>query len=487
MTLPVGGAVAVVSGDDVFDDPDDLDLSFTASSSNTASAPVRVSGAQVLVDPKAAGSATITVTASDPWGGSVSTTFSADIQTPSLSAPTLSISGDLFTLEFTDDFAAEETRAYEVRIRQKEPVGDWAIGCYAETNSEDSPESVAMTVQDLVSDFFEPGSTFEADYGYLGTDCTGSVSGVRSPVGEATVPGSPAFDIEVVYVDGTPARRLQSAFETAVKRWERIIAQDVPNHRLSEGRRRLLESIYAGTTAPELVDDMVVYVDIVRLDGSGGIAGRAGRLVWRHSSSLPVATYVELDQDDVPTMSSARLEGLILHELGHTLGIGLGSWRDHNLLRDPSQDLYGNPILPTPDTYFSGANAIAAFNAAGGSSYTGAKVPVENTSPNAGSRDSHWRESVLQHELMTPRIGEDSPPLSAITIQSLADIGYTVKVSQADPYTLPSTSTSVTRFASAAGDDKEELVLLNCVVEHPEAGPDRPEPIRLNLRRVRRE
>ena len=477
-TLPVGGAVAAVSGDDVFDDPDDVEMSFTASSSNTASAPVQVSGAQVLVDPKTAGSATITVTASDPWGETASTTFDVDVQAPTLSAPTLGISGDLFTLEFSDDFAAEETRAYEIRIRQKEPIGDWAIGCYTETNTGVTPESIAITVQDLVSDFFEPGSTYEADYGYIGADCTGSLSGVRSAVGEATVPGTPAFDIELIYAGGTPARRIRSAFETATKRWERIIARDIPNHRVSESWRSVLESIYPGTTAPELVDDMVVYVEIVHIDGSGGTAGRAGRLVWRHPSSLPVAAFVELDQNDVPTMSSARLEALILHELGHTLGIGLGSWRDHNLLRDPSQDLYGNPVLPTPDTYFSGANAIAAFNAAGGSSYTGARVPVENTSPNAGSRDSHWRESVLQHELMTPRIGEDSPPLSAITIQSLADIGYTVKVTQADAYTLPSTSTS----KIASGSDG--LNLQNCIVTHPDAGPDQPEPIILNLRRV---
>ena len=31
------------------------------------------------------------------------------------------------------------------------------------------------------------------------------------------------------------------------------------------------------------------------------------------------------------------------------------------------------------------------------------------------------------------------------------------------------------------------LILLNCVVEHPEAGPSEPEPITLNLRRDRRQ
>ena len=486
VSLPVGGAVEVVSVDDAFADPDDLVLNFTASSSNTAAAPVQVSGAEVLVDPKAAGSATITVTASDPWGGTTSTTFSADVQAATLSAPTLSISGDLFTLEFSDDFTADETRAYQIRIRQKEPIGSWATGCFTETNDESSPKTITVTQQDLVSDFFEPGSTYEADYGYLGADCTGSLTGVRSAAAEATVPGTPAFNIDLVYAGSTPSRRVQSAFQTAVARWERIIAQDIPNHRLSNNRRQWLESLYPGITAPEVVDDIVIYVEVLEIDGPSGTLGQAGRLLFRVPSSLPIASFVEMDQDDLRTLTEQELRALVLHELGHTLGFNRRSWNDHNLLRNPSLDVNGDPIVPAPDTYFSGANAIAAFNAAGGSSYTGAKVPVENTRGGLGSQDSHWRESVLDNELMTARVGEAvSHPLSAITIQSMADIGYVVDVTQADAYTLPSTSTSSTRFAKASLEDREGLVLLNCVVEHPEAGPDEPEPITLNLRRAR--
>ena len=411
VSLPVGGAVEVVSVDEAFDDPDDLVLNFTASSNNTAAAPVQVSGAEVLVDPLAVGTATVTVTASDPWGASVSTTFSADIRTPTLSAPTLSISGDLFTLEFTDDFAADESRAYEIRIRQKEPIGNWATGCFSATNDESSPKTVTVTVQDLVSDFFEPGSTYEADYGYLGGDCTGSLSGVRSVAAEATVPGASAFNIDLVYVGSTPARRVQSAFETAAARWERIIAQDIPNHQLSSSGRSLLERLYPGITAPEVVDDLVVYVEVLEIDGPSGTLGQAGRLVYRVPSSLPIASYVELDQDDLARLSNQKLTDLILHELGHTLGFGIGPWKNHNLLKNPSLDVNGDPIIPAPDTYFSGANAIAAFNAAGGSSYTGAKVPVENTYGGSGGQDSHWRESVLVNELMTPLLQRDGQPV----------------------------------------------------------------------------
>ena len=74
-------------------------------------------------------------------------------------------------------------------------------------------------------------------------------------------------------------------------------------------------------------------------------------------------------------------------------------------------------------------------------SYTdGGKVPVANKGTRPGSDDGHWRKSVFGTELMTPSISPnaESNPLSAITIQSLADVGYTVDVSLADPYRLPS-------------------------------------------------
>ena len=57
---------------------------------------------------------------------------------------------------------------------------------------------------------------------------------------------------------------------------------------------------------------------------------------------------------------------------------------------------------PQPDTHFSGAKAIAAFNAAGGSSYTGARLPVENA--RIWAFNNAWRVSVFpgSEELMSP-------------------------------------------------------------------------------------
>ena len=478
LTMPAGGAVAVVFVDDAFDDPDDFRLRYTATSSNGTIATVQVIGGVVLIDPLSAGTATITATATDPWGATASTTFDATIQTPTLSAPTLSISGNLFSFGFTDDFAANETRYYDVRIRQKSPVGRWSGACIRTTNTADFSQNIAASLDILASGFFEPGATYEADYGYLGADC-GSVVGVRSAPAEATTAGTPSFDIDLVFV-GSISSRYQLAVENAARRWEQIITHDVPNHSLSDNARIFLNKLYPENTAPDNVDDLLIYVKIVPIDGEGGTLGQAGQAVWRISSALPIVSFIELDADDLDTMSDRLLAALMLHEMGHTLGYGLEPWTDHNLLQNPSLNVYNNRIVPAPDTHFSGANAIAAFNAAGGSSYTGAKVPVENTLGGSGSRDKHWREFILDEELMTPRISDRvAQPLSAITIQAMADIGYRVDVTQADAYVVPDASTRLAR--ATAGDS----VPISCaIVTRPGAGPDRPEPIVLEVKRT---
>ena len=120
------------------------------------------------------------------------------------------------------------------------------------------------------------------------------------------------------------------------------------------------------------------------------------------------------------------LDRVVLHEIGHVLGFGT-LWSQFDFLRQPTGDPSGEV-----DTHFAGPLAIEAFDRAGGRGYMGEKVPVDNNLP------VHWREAVLETELMTPGYNPDSSnPLSAITLQSLADMGYTVDLSQAEPYQLP--------------------------------------------------
>ena len=52
----------------------------------------------------------------------------------------------------------------------------------------------------------------------------------------------------------------------------------------------------------------------------------------------------------------------------------------------------------------------------------------------AGTRFSHWDEETFGPELMTGYIGTGSSPLSVMTIESLADMGYEVNPAVADRF-----------------------------------------------------
>ncbi len=240
------------------------------------------------------------------------------------------------------------------------------------------------------------------------------------------------FDIQLCYLTSVSAA-VQSAFENARTRWESLITGDVVDHlsRLSEGA--------CGTGSPAIsrgtFDDLLIFVTIEPIDGAFNILGSAGPCYVRSASYLPFAGHMRFDEADMDRLAaSGSLENVILHEMGHVLGIGtLWDLGPNDLLRNPTNGVAD----PTVDTHFIGAGAIAAFDAAGGAARTtGEKVPVENQSGGAGTLDGHWRESTMNAELMTGFLDSGTNPLSAISVESLADIGYVVDASGADAYTV---------------------------------------------------
>ena len=177
----------------------------------------------------------------------------------------------------------------------------------------------------------------------------------------------------------------------------------------------------------DVLDDLFVMVAVI--DGEGGPGVATALCGLRESSKLPLVGAIILDVVGVP---EDDVDEMILHGFGHMLGFTAHSWRPLDLLRNASWDGGG-------DTHFVGTDAIGAFVAAGGANYQGGKVPVEND-PTHGSVDSHWRESVFGSELMSSWLQAGRDRLSAITIQALADIGYSVNVELAENYRLPESS-----------------------------------------------
>lgn len=231
--------------------------------------------------------------------------------------------------------------------------------------------------------------------------------------------GGPGFNIDLVFVGNIPDSQ-KNVFEQAAQRWQQLIVLDltdvpggVPANACSGGSQPVLS----------LIDDLVIEVRTPSIDGPGKILGRAGPCVVRDDAFLlPYFGIMEFDSADMGQLESdGSLLAVILHEMGHVLGFGTLWDFGRNLIQGKGSS---NPV-------FVGTRAMNAYKALGGNG----SVPLEN-SGGPGTRDSHWRETVFNNELMTGFINQGSNPLSRLTVASMGDLGYAVNEGLADSYTL---------------------------------------------------
>jgi len=267
------------------------------------------------------------------------------------------------------------------------------------------------------------GWTVQLGMNTLTATATGSgITG--NPVTLAATGVNPSYHIDVRYLTAvTPAQR--EAFDNATAKWERLIYGDVSDD---------FADFPAGTCGPgtprinETIDDVIIFAQLDSIDGPKKILGQAGPCLIRDPGFQTGVGVMRFDTADVADLlATGTFDEVILHEMGHVLGFGT-IWGGLGLLAGAGGS----------DPHFVGAQATGAFDRNGGQPYTaGAKVPVENCC-GAGTRDSHWRETVFDTELMTGFLGTSAAnPLSVITTASMGDLGYAVNYAGSDPYTVP--------------------------------------------------
>ena len=258
------------------------------------------------------------------------------------------------------------------------------------------------------------------------------------------------FDIELVFLADFTQRQ-KRVLQYAARRWMSIIREDLPDYTFTQGWSGECGDHSYAIPSGERIDDLRIY--ITSYDGyEDTAAGWASPRVLRRTSSQTVLGCMGFNLKHIDSYSFV---GTGLHEIGHVLGIG-SIFYDLGFLQDPN----GDP-------HFNGPLAIAAFNDAGGRDYAGKKVPMQKMD------GAHWRDSVfgVGGELMTPSGGRGT--LSAITIQALADLGYSVDVTQADPYTLPSVAAKASakiaapsthaqpEFSCGVGEQREPIYVVD--------------------------
>jgi hypothetical protein len=241
----------------------------------------------------------------------------------------------------------------------------------------------------------------------------------------ATTANASGYNITVRYLSNVTNPQLL-AFAQAELRWESLVTGD-----LADVQALPSSSCHPDTPGP--FDDLTVFVTIEPIDEVGGTLGQAGPCFVRLAGNLTITGRMRFDEADMQLLEDeGTLQSVILHEMGHVLGFGtLWGPDGFDLLEDPADP--DTPALEDP--HFTGAQALAAFDDAGGTTYAGAKVPVMDVG-GAGTINSHWRDQVFDPELMTGFLSDGFNPLSAITVRSLQDLGYVVDVADADPFAL---------------------------------------------------
>ena len=262
-----------------------------------------------------------------------------------------------------------------------------------------------------------------------------------------TTPGR--YQIDLVF-DGIFTDNQKAIFRRAAARWEAVLAPSDPwSAEVGTLHCGFLLTSHRHEINGE-IDDLMIVVQSSFIDGPGGTLAQAAPCVVRTRGFLfpwdpktldymPIFGGMTIDSWDLEDLADHEdiLEAIVVHEMGHGLGIGSG-WEELGLLQEPAVSF---STFLTPDTHYSGAAAREAFDIIGGADYAGAKVPIENRG-GPGTWNGHWRETVFGPELMTGWISAEPSPLSLVTVRSLEDLGYAVDAAAADAFTLPDSSSA---------------------------------------------
>lgn len=303
-----------------------------------------------------------------------------------------------------------------------DPNGD-PLTCRLDTNGDGTPELVldpcptAASRNISVPDAGTVIAVLEVDDGSF------------APVSRTLILDVPAgpvepFDIELRGVEAlAPAEA--AAFTAAQQRWQEVIVRGITDVSVPPTP----PCLPAGADPlPAVVDDLIIDVAVVAIDGDGGVLGQAGPTCVSTGNGLAIHGVMEFDEDDVASLlSEGSFDQVILHEMAHVLGVGT-LW-DLSSIGNPRNLITG---AGSSNPRYVGGRGVAENSTLG---RTGT-VPVE-AGGGPGTRDAHWRESTFDDEIMTGYLNTGFNPLSRLTIGSLADLGYHVDLGAADAYSLP--------------------------------------------------
>mmetsp|Transcript_6358 Transcript_6358/g.10053 ORF Transcript_6358/g.10053 Transcript_6358/m.10053 type:complete len:366 (-) Transcript_6358:184-1281(-) len=225
-----------------------------------------------------------------------------------------------------------------------------------------------------------------------------------------------------------------SAYSTAVSKWQGLITGDVASISTSG-----LNSDSCARAYPAVIDDIHICAKDEPIEGPGKILGSAGPSYLRSSDGTSISGNMRFDSADVQGLiTGGNWEAVILHEMGHIIGIGT-LWDYNGVVTgsNPYQYLGGNAINVWKNDWQCSTDA----------------PPVE-TDGGGGTAGGHWDDACMLNEFMTGYLSNTNV-ISKLTIATLADIGYSVDYTQAEPYDGYSMNNNVSGCCKPPGTRKQ--------------------------------
>lgn len=312
--------------------------------------------------------------------------------------------------------------------------------------------------------------------------CPKNPQATKAPVQANPAPINPIISddpyIGVVFLT-TVSDEVRTAFQKATNHWNNILYNTGGNWTLPAGTTDAgglgqcngAKTKFADNTVS--VSRLTIFADFAPIDGIGKVLGSAGPCAFSYTGvtpstygtmlpSLGVMKFDEVDMTDLAT--NGLLEDVIMHEMGHVIGIGT-MWES---LRVGSAGDADN------DPRYVGVNGVEGYKQIGGPGES-TDIPLANTG-GEGTENAHWRESTFGNELMTGEAAPGLNPLSIMTIKSLQDLGYIVNEDMAEVYNVLSAQNNDLKAGGASVTFGNDVLEFIDVHKYNEVVPTFPMP-----------
>ena len=242
------------------------------------------------------------------------------------------------------------------------------------------------------------------------------------------------FQIDISF-SGNVSDRTKVASREAADKWQSVITGDLASV--------VVDGVY--------IDDFKLVVKEQQVDGLNGALAYAGPtrtnsngqyVIQKRGSSN--TSYGGEAVVDIADRNNDQIKDIMVHELGHALGIGPFWKLEYNRSSFKPLGLVKNLFTDSP--IYVGRYALAEYRKLAPGAIG---VPLESGG-GGGTRAAHWSEAVFGNELMTGYLSS-TMPLSRVTLGALQDLGYSVNYAKADPFALPKPTTAAAGLTTSNG------------------------------------